>query len=97
MRGRAVTLLLFILYRRYSPFFNIGDNERGRDRKKRSNTGIRSKLALLFLIEGDGESGQNRLAFLIEQIREKNHIENVPNLVEPCIVSDPNPPGASLP
>ena len=30
-------------------------------------------------------------------IREKNHIENVPNLVEPCIVSDPNPPGVSLP
>lgn len=43
-----------------------------------------------------------RLAFLIEQIREKNHIENVPNpptpsFVEPCIVSDPNPPGVSLP
>lgn len=42
-----------------------------------------------------------RLAFLIEQIREKNHIENVPNptlsFVELCIVSDPNLPGASLP
>ncbi|KAF4348351.1 hypothetical protein F8388_005383 (mitochondrion) [Cannabis sativa] len=43
-----------------------------------------------FNIEGDGESGQNRLAFLIEQIREKNPIENVPNpptpsFVEPCI------------
>ena len=43
-----------------------------------------------------------RLAFVIEQIRKKNHIENVPNpptpsFVEPCIVSDPNPPGASLP
>jgi len=42
------------------------------------------------------------LAFLIEQIRKKNHIENVPNpptpsFVEPCIVSDPNLPGASLP
>ncbi|GJV29033.1 photosystem I chlorophyll a apoprotein A2 [Tanacetum coccineum] len=42
-----------------------------------------------FNIEGDGESGQNRLAFLIEQIQEKNHIENAPNpspsFVEPCI------------
>lgn len=43
-----------------------------------------------------------RLAFLIEQIRKKNHIENVPNpptpsFVEPCIVSDPNLPGASIP
>lgn len=40
-----------------------------------------------------------RLAFLIEQ--EKNHIENAPNptpsFVEPCIVGDPNLPGASLP
>lgn len=57
---------------------------------------------LIILIEGgDGESGQNRLAFLIEQIREKNHIENVPNptpsFVELCIVSDPNLPGASPP
>jgi hypothetical protein len=69
---------------------------------------------LIILIEGDGESGQTRLAFpgrkdgflfrlafLIEQIREKNHIENVPNptpsFVELCIVSDPNLPGASLP
>lgn len=69
---------------------------------------------LFFFIEGDGESGQKRLAFpsrkdgflfrlafLIEQIREKNHIENAPNptpsFVEPCIVSDPNLPGASLP
>lgn len=37
----------------------------------------------------------------IEQIREKNHIENAPNptpsFVELCIVSDPNLPGASLP
>ncbi|GJW90472.1 photosystem I P700 chlorophyll A apoprotein A2, chloroplastic [Tanacetum coccineum] len=42
-----------------------------------------------FNIEGDGESGQNGLAFLIEQIQEKNHIENAPNLspsfIEPCI------------
>lgn len=40
-----------------------------------------------------------RLPFLIEQ--EKNHIENAPNptpsFVEPCIVSDPNLPGASPP
>lgn len=39
--------------------------------------------------------------FFIEQIREKNHIENVPNptpsFVELCIVSDPNLPGASPP
>lgn len=42
-----------------------------------------------------------RLEFFIKQIREKNHIENAPNpspsFVEPCIVSDPNLPGASLP
>ncbi|GJW16458.1 hypothetical protein Tco_0020591 [Tanacetum coccineum] len=42
-----------------------------------------------FNIEEYGESGQNRLAFLIEQIQEKNHIENAPNpspsFVEPCI------------
>lgn len=52
-------------------------------------------------LEGEGESGQNRLAFLIEQIQEKNHIEKTPNpspsFVEPCIVSDPNLPGASPP
>lgn len=34
---------------------------------------------LIILIEGDEESGQKRLAFLIEQIQEKNHIENAPN------------------
>ena len=41
------------------------------------------------------------LAFIIEQIQEKNHIENAPkpspSFIEPCIVSDPNLPGASLP
>jgi len=80
----------------------IGENERGRDGRDRT-------------IEGDGESGQNRLAFpsrkdeflfrlafLIKQIRKNHHIENVtnppsPSFVEPCIVSDPNLPGASLP
>lgn len=60
-----------------------------------------SPYFLILFIEGDVESGQNRLAFLIEQIRKKNHIENVPNptpsFVELCIVSDPNLPGASLP
>lgn len=74
-----------------------------------------ARLFFLILIEGDGESGQNRLAFpsrkdeflfrlafLIKQIRKNHHIENVPNppspsFVEPCIVSDPNLPGASLP
>lgn len=70
---------------------------------KRSNTGIRSNSItfLIIFIEGDGESGQNRLAFLIEQIQEKKNIENAPNpspsFVEPCIVSDPNLPGASPP
>lgn len=58
-------------------------------------------LFFFIFLEGDGESGQNRLAFLIEQIQEKNHIENAPNpspsFVEPCIVSDPNLPGASPP
>ncbi|KAL3537697.1 hypothetical protein ACH5RR_001063 [Cinchona calisaya] len=43
--------------------------------------------------EGGEESGQNRLAFLIEQIQKKNHIENAPNptpsFVEPCIESRP--------
>lgn len=78
---------------------------------------IRSKLAFLFdHFDREGwrkwtkqtstfpsrkEMG-SRLAFLIEQIRKKNHIENVPSpptpsFVEPCIVSDPNLPGASLP
>jgi hypothetical protein len=70
---------------------------------KRSNTGIRKQASspsfLIIFIEGDEENGQNRLAFLIKQIREKKkNIENVPNpLVELCIVSDPNLPGASLP
>lgn len=65
--------------------------------------GNKKEFHYLFFIflEGDGESGQNRLAFLIEQIQEKNHIENAPNpspsFVEPCIVSDPNLPGASPP
>ena len=74
----------------------------------------RLPFSFIIFIEGDGESGQNRLAFpsrkdgflfrlafLIEQIQEKNHIENEPNptpfFVEPCIVSDPNLPGASPP
>ncbi|GKF41117.1 hypothetical protein Tco_0124459, partial [Tanacetum coccineum] len=39
-----------------------------------------------FKIEADRESGQNSLAFLIEQIQEKNHIENAPN---------PRPPSQS--
>jgi hypothetical protein len=49
-------------------------------KEKRSNTGIRIRNSFfIILIEGDGESGQNRLAFLIEEIEEKNHIENFPN------------------
>ncbi|CAI9274219.1 unnamed protein product [Lactuca saligna] len=48
------------------------------------------KKEMVVARKGDGESGQNKLAFLIEQIQEKNHIENAPNpspsFVEPCII-----------
>ncbi|KAK7377772.1 hypothetical protein VNO80_03204 [Phaseolus coccineus] len=65
---------------------------------------LRYLIIEIHFFKRDGESGQNRfafpsrkdgflfhLAFLIEQIRKKNHIENVPNpptpsFVEPCIV-----------
>uniref|UniRef100_A0A494G8Q8 Uncharacterized protein n=1 Tax=Solanum lycopersicum TaxID=4081 RepID=A0A494G8Q8_SOLLC len=40
---------------------------------------VQSFLAKSRIWEGDEESGQKRLAFLIEQIQEKNHIENAPN------------------
>lgn len=75
-----------------------------------------ARLPFYFFLEGDGESGQKRLAFpsrkdgllfrlafLIEQGKRiilKTLLTQPPLIVmgvEPCIVSDLNLPGASLP
>lgn len=76
-------------------------------RLKRSNTGIRSKLSFLFdHFDRGGWIKWTKQTHIFQSKRwvpfssrqRKNHLENAPHpFVEPCIVSDPNLPGASPP